>query len=158
MYSNLGNTSQVFELQLKLKEMKQEFQSVTQYFSNLQDLWQELNLFLKDDSTCAECNVKQQRNLEKECVYDFLVKLNRNLDEVRDQVSSRIPFPNTEKAFIEVWQEECQPRVMLPNDGPPSQTTPNGSTLLSKNIPPTGQAKKRTKDSMQRRKNVVRSL
>ena len=102
MYSNLGNTSQVFELQLKLKEMKQEFQSVTQYFSNLQDLWQELNLFLKDDSTCAECNVKQQRNLEKECVYDFLVKLNRNLDEVRDQVSSRIPFPNTEKAFIEV--------------------------------------------------------
>ena len=34
---------------------------------------------------------------------------------------------------------------MLPNDGPPSQTTPNGSTLLSKNIPPTGQAKNEPK-------------
>ena len=50
-YSNLGNASQIFEIRSKLKEMKQGSKSVTQYFSDLQDLWQELDLFFEDDST-----------------------------------------------------------------------------------------------------------
>ena len=38
MYSDLGNASQIFEIRSKLKEMKQGSNSVTQYFSDLQDL------------------------------------------------------------------------------------------------------------------------
>ncbi|RVW36181.1 hypothetical protein CK203_100355 [Vitis vinifera] len=37
-YSNLGNASQVFEIHSKLKEMKQGTKSVTQYFTDLQDI------------------------------------------------------------------------------------------------------------------------
>ena len=83
MYSDLRNASQIFEIHSKLKEMKQGSKSVTQYFSDLQDLWQEFHLFFEDDSTCAKCSVKQTRNLEKERVFDFFAGLNRNLDEVR---------------------------------------------------------------------------
>ena len=82
MYSDLGNVSQVLEIQSKLKEMKQGTQSVTQYFTDLEDKWQELDLLLDKNSVWATCSVKQQQNLEKEQVYDFLVGLNRDRDEV----------------------------------------------------------------------------
>ena len=72
MYFDLGNVSQLFEIQSKLKEMKQGTQSVTQYFTDLE----ELDLFLYENSVCATCSVKQRQNLEKERVYDFLVGLN----------------------------------------------------------------------------------
>ena len=49
IYFDLGNASQIFELRLKLKETKQGTSSVTQYFSDLQDLWQELDLDLDLD-------------------------------------------------------------------------------------------------------------
>ena len=78
MYLDLGNVSQLFEIQSKLKEMKQGTQSVTEYFTDLE----ELDLFLYENSVCATCSVKQRQNLEKEWVYDFLVGLNRDLDEV----------------------------------------------------------------------------
>ena len=82
MYSDLGNVSQVLEIQSKLKEMKQGTQSVTQYFTDLEDKWQELDLLLDKHSVCETCSVKQWQNLEKEQVYDFLVGLNRDRDEV----------------------------------------------------------------------------
>ncbi|KAH7575919.1 hypothetical protein JRO89_XS02G0252600 [Xanthoceras sorbifolium] len=60
--------------------------TVTQYFSDLQDLWNELDLLFEEDSSCPECSIKQRRKLEGERVYDFLAGLNRNLDEVRGRV------------------------------------------------------------------------
>ncbi|XP_073133787.1 uncharacterized protein [Henckelia pumila] len=102
MYSDLGNASQIFELRSKLKELKQGSKSVTQYFSDLQDLWQELDLFLDENPMCATCSIKASHNIEKERVFDFLAGLNRNLDEVRGRVVARDPFPSTEEAFADV--------------------------------------------------------
>ena len=59
MYSDLGNVSQVFEIRSKLKEIKQSTQSVTQYFTDLEDKWQELDLLLDENSMCETCSVKQ---------------------------------------------------------------------------------------------------
>ncbi|KAK0598581.1 hypothetical protein LWI29_036055 [Acer saccharum] len=139
MYSDLGNASQIFELRSKLKEMKQGSNSVTQYFSDLQDLWQELDLFFEEDSSCDKCSIKQQRKLENERVYDFLAGLNRNLDEVRGRVVARYPFPSTEEAFAEVRREEGRRKVMLTDDQPISSSAPEGSTLVSKNSSSYGQ-------------------
>ncbi|XP_073153944.1 uncharacterized protein [Henckelia pumila] len=58
MYSDLGNASQIFELRSKLKEMKQGSNSLTQYFSDIHDLWQKLDLFLETSTICAECTTK----------------------------------------------------------------------------------------------------
>ena len=45
MYSDLGNQSQVFELTLKLGEIRQGDDSVTKYFNSLKRLWQDLDIF-----------------------------------------------------------------------------------------------------------------
>ena len=44
-YSNLGNSTQVFDIKSKLWDIKQGSQSVTQYYNALKNLWQELDLF-----------------------------------------------------------------------------------------------------------------
>ncbi|KAI9154591.1 hypothetical protein LWI28_028499 [Acer negundo] len=139
MYSDLGNASQIFELHSKLKEMKQGSNSVTQYFSDLQDLWQELDLFFEEDSSCAKCSIKQQLKLENERVYDFLAGLNRNLDEVRGRVVARDPFPSTDEAFAKVRREEGRRKVMLTDDQPFSSYAPKGSALVSRNSSSHGQ-------------------
>lgn len=48
MYSDLGNQSQVHELQLRLGEIQQRGDSVTKYFNILKGLWQDLDLFNDD--------------------------------------------------------------------------------------------------------------
>ena len=45
MYLDLGNQSQVYELELKLGEVRQGESSVTKYFNTLKGLWQDLDLF-----------------------------------------------------------------------------------------------------------------
>lgn len=113
MYSDLGNTSQKFEIQTKLKEIKQGTQTVTQYFLALQDLWQELDLYLETTPLCSACSIIHRKNLEKERVYEFLTWLTHHLDEVRGRIISRSPLPDTEEAFSEVHREEARRRVML---------------------------------------------
>ena len=44
-YSNLGNSTQVFDIKSKLWDIKQGSQSLTQYYNALKNLWQELDLF-----------------------------------------------------------------------------------------------------------------
>ena len=113
MYSDLGNASQIFEIRTKLKEIKQGNQTVTQYFSDLQDLWQDLDVYLDTTPLCATCTTIQRQQLEKERVFDFLTGLNNDLDEVRGCLVGRTPFPDTEEAFSEVRREEARRRVML---------------------------------------------
>ena len=45
MYSDLGNQSQIFELTLKLGEIRQEEDNITKYFNSLKQIWQDLDLF-----------------------------------------------------------------------------------------------------------------
>ncbi|TXG69940.1 hypothetical protein EZV62_004875 [Acer yangbiense] len=45
MYSDLGNQSQIYELQLKLGESKQGSDTVTKYFAGLKRLWQDLDMY-----------------------------------------------------------------------------------------------------------------
>ncbi|XP_073130873.1 uncharacterized protein [Henckelia pumila] len=71
MYSDFGNASQIFEIRSKLKELKQGHISVTQYFSDLQDLWQELDLFLDANSLFTDCSVKNRKASEKERVFNL---------------------------------------------------------------------------------------
>ncbi|KAH7573582.1 hypothetical protein JRO89_XS03G0175500 [Xanthoceras sorbifolium] len=68
--------------------------------------------------------------LDDEQVYDFLVGLNRNLNEVRGQVVAQAPFPSLEEAFVEVRREEDRRKVML-NDNSAL------SSALEENIIPT---------------------
>ena len=45
MYYDLGNQSQIFELTLKLGEIREGEDNVTKYFNSLKHIWQDLDLF-----------------------------------------------------------------------------------------------------------------
>ncbi|KAG8488956.1 hypothetical protein CXB51_016958 [Gossypium anomalum] len=82
-YSDLGNASQVFEIKLKLKDIRQGTLEVTQYYNNLKILWQELDM------------------------------TNRDLEEVRGRILGRTTLPTIGEAFAEVRREEKQRLIML---------------------------------------------
>ena len=55
---------------------------MTKYHNILKGLWQELNLFYGFEWTSEADNVYFKKTMEKERVFDFLVRLNKELDEV----------------------------------------------------------------------------
>ena len=100
-YSDMDNVAQFFDLKTRIKEMKQGTMSVNQYNTKLQNIWQELDLFYGSDLGCEDCCLKMKRMIEKERVFEFLAGFNRELDEVREWIPSRSPFPSIDDAFAE---------------------------------------------------------
>ena len=133
-YTDMDNAAQFFDLKTRIKEMKQGTMSVTQYNTELQNIWQELDLFYESDLGCEDCCLKQKRMIEKEGVFEFLAGLNRELDEVRGRILSRSPFPSINDAFAEVRREEDRKRVML-GDKNNNQGLVDGSALVSRSVP-----------------------
>ena len=57
MYSDMENQSQVYELTLKLSEIRQGEDNITKYFNSLKRLWHDLGLFSTYDGKSTEdCN------------------------------------------------------------------------------------------------------
>ena len=112
-YLDMDNAAQFFDLKTRIKEMKQGTMSVTQYNTELQNIWQELDLFYESDLGCEDCCLKQKRMIEKEHVFKFLVGLNRELDEVHGRILSRSPFPSINDVFAKVRRKEDRKQVML---------------------------------------------
>jgi len=59
--------------------------------------------------------------LENERVFDFLHELNKDLDEVSDQLLGSKPFPSILEAFAKIKREESCKKVMLNNSSPQIQ-------------------------------------
>ncbi|GMI67509.1 hypothetical protein HRI_000420200 [Hibiscus trionum] len=112
-YSDLGNASQVFEIKLKLKDIRQGTLEVTQYYNNLKILWQELDMYYEADWGEGSEHTKFMDHLNKERLYEFLAGLNRDLDEVRGRILGRTTLPTIGEAVAEVRREEKRRLIML---------------------------------------------
>ena len=106
MYSDLGNQSQVYELTLKLGEIRQKEESVTKYFSSLKHLWQDLDMFKDYEWKSIDDANHYKQTVEAHRIYKFLVGLNVEFDEVREQIIGRVPLPKISRVFAEVRKEE----------------------------------------------------
>lgn len=53
------------------------------------------------------------KKLENERVFEFLVGLNRELDDVRGRILSQKPLPSSREVFAEVRREENRWKVMI---------------------------------------------
>ncbi|KAL5820794.1 hypothetical protein ACOSQ3_022676 [Xanthoceras sorbifolium] len=133
MYSDLGNQSQIYEIELKIGETKQGTESVTKYFSGLKRLWQDLDMFFDHKWKDAADGVYFQKVLENSRVFKFLAGLNVDFDEVRGRIIGRQPLPSLNEVFAEVRREESRRGVMLGNKN--SSSTPvETSALVSQDI------------------------
>ena len=113
MYSDLGNQSQVYELTLKLGEIRQEEDLVTKYFNSLKHLWLYLDLFNDYEWKSIEDATHNKRIIEAHHIYKFLAGLNVEFDEVQGQIIGRTPLPQIGEVFAEVRREESRKHVML---------------------------------------------
>src|SRR5262249_44784276 len=93
--------------------LKQGEMTISQYFSELNGLWQELDYYQDFQAICTEDAVKFQKLLAKERVYDFLAGLNNEFDQIRVHVLGKTPFPSLEEAYSYVQQEESRRSAML---------------------------------------------
>uniref|UniRef100_A0A2N9EE05 Reverse transcriptase Ty1/copia-type domain-containing protein n=1 Tax=Fagus sylvatica TaxID=28930 RepID=A0A2N9EE05_FAGSY len=118
MYSDLGNQSQIFELTLKLGEMRQGEDSVTKYFNSLKRVWQDLDLFNTYEWKSVEDSRHHKKIVEDNRIFKFLAGLNIEFDEVRGRVIGRQPLPSIGDVFSEVRREESRRNVMLGKKGP----------------------------------------
>ncbi|GMJ09462.1 hypothetical protein HRI_004615400 [Hibiscus trionum] len=100
MYSDLGNQYQVYELALKLEEIRQGEDSVTKYFNSLKRLWQDLDLFNDYEWKChSDCN-HYKKTLEDNRIFKFLIGLNVVFDEVRGRIIGKQSLLSLEEVSL----------------------------------------------------------
>ncbi|XP_073226873.1 uncharacterized protein [Cicer arietinum] len=130
-YSDIQNSSQIFDLKSRLWHTKQGDRDVTTYYNELMTLWQELDLCYDDHWKCCEDSVLFLKRQENDRVFMFLVGLNKRLDEVRGRILGKIPLPSLREAFSEVRREEARQGVMMGKS--PSVGEVESSALVTKN-------------------------
>ena len=135
-YSDTKDLSQIFKIKTRLWQMKQGNQAVTDYYTEMLSLWQELDLSFEEAWGCTGDSARYNKKLEYERVFEFLAGLNHELDEVRGRILSRRPLPSTREVFSEVRREEQKRKVMMKEGGNTSNglTGSDGSALLTRGI------------------------
>ncbi|XP_058209191.1 uncharacterized protein LOC131322072 [Rhododendron vialii] len=112
-YSQQGNDAQCFELRKRLRTLEQNHRSVAVYFADLSGAWGEFDYYQGFQAVCDVDAANWLKRMEKERVYDFLAGLDLELDPIRVQVLSRVPFPSLGEAYSIVQQEESRRGAML---------------------------------------------
>ena len=64
---------------------------MTKYYNILKGLWQELDLFYGFEWVCATDSACFKKMMEKDRVFEFLVGLNKELDEVHGRILGKEP-------------------------------------------------------------------
>ena len=93
--------------------MKQGDQEVTEYYTELLGLRQDLDLNCEEEWKCTGDSVRFKKKMENKRVFEFLAGLNRKLDDVESRVLNRRSLPSIQEVFSEVQREESRRRVML---------------------------------------------
>lgn len=76
-------------------------------------LWQELNLSLEEEWECTGDSVRYKKRVENERDFEFLIGLNRDLDDFRGRILGCQSLPTTREVFTEVRREENYWKIML---------------------------------------------
>ncbi|KAI5410279.1 hypothetical protein KIW84_055684 [Lathyrus oleraceus] len=127
-YSNVDNTSVIFEIKSILHDLRQGESSVTEYFNILNKHWQQLDIYEEVTWCCTEDQKKYKELVEKDRIYKFLLGLNKDLDEVRGRILGTKPLLKIREAFSEVRREESRKKIML---GTPSSVPYSESSAMA---------------------------
>jgi hypothetical protein len=109
-----GDLIRISELQSEIYALKQESRSVTDFYSDLKVLWEELELYLPIPTcTCRNrctCEAMRTTRLNHTLLHTirFLTGLNDNFSTVKSQILLMEPLPPLNKVFSMVLQHERQ--------------------------------------------------
>jgi hypothetical protein len=110
------NGPRIFQLQKSIVATFQENSNVSQYFTQLKTLWEELNNY-RPMSICNCCNCGRVKSIlelhSQEQVDQFLVGLNDSFSAVRAQILLTDHLPPLNKVFSLIIQEEKQKEITV---------------------------------------------
>jgi hypothetical protein len=107
-----GDLVRIAELQQEIYALKQEHRSVTEFYSSLKLLWEELEIYLPiPNCTCrnrCNCDAMRTARMNHHLLHTirFLTGLNENFAVVKSQVLLMDPLPSLTKVFSLVLQHE----------------------------------------------------
>ena len=70
------------------------------------ELWHEMDLFYTINWECSVDSTKYSKMIEKDRVFDFLHRLNHDLNEVRGKILGTKPLSSLQEVFAQVRREE----------------------------------------------------
>jgi len=91
-YSKAKYAAQIYDVKVKIVTAKQGNKTVTEYANHLKSLWMELYHYRVIQAKCSDDSAVLKEHIEQDRVYDFLVGLNSNFDQVRIQILGKERF------------------------------------------------------------------
>lgn len=128
IFSQKDNISESYELEMQLRDIKQGDMSVSKYYSNISQIWQQIDSLELYQWGCSVDGLLYKKIKEEKRIFGFLSDLHKDLDAVRGKVLSTKPLLTINAVFSEVGQEENRLKVMM---GPAVVTTTESSALLT---------------------------
>ncbi|XP_034693588.1 uncharacterized protein LOC117920265 [Vitis riparia] len=112
-YSKARDAAQVYKVKVKTVAAKQGDKTVTEYANQLKSLWQELDHYKVIKTKCPEDAAILKDFIEQDRVYDFLVGLNPEFDQVRIQILGKQEVPCFNEVVALIRGEESRRCLML---------------------------------------------
>nr|ABD32756.1 conserved hypothetical protein [Medicago truncatula] len=124
------DAAQIYDMKVKIIGAKQGNRTDTQYANHLKTLWMELDQYRVIKARCLEDTVTLEEYIEQDIVYDFLVGLNPEYDQVRVQILGQKTVPGINEVMAIARSEESIRGLML--EDPP--VVESSSMLAEKNL------------------------
>ncbi|RVW88127.1 hypothetical protein CK203_042925 [Vitis vinifera] len=112
-YSKARDAAEVYEVKVKTVAAKQGDKTVTEYANQLKSLWKELDHYRVIKTKCPEDAAILKDFIEQDRVYDFLVGLNPEFDQVRIQILGKQEVSCFNEVVALIQGEESRRCLML---------------------------------------------
>ncbi|XP_057763586.1 uncharacterized protein LOC130984730 [Arachis stenosperma] len=100
-----GNGPRIFELKRELMNLKQDAMTVSQYFTRIKMLWEELSSYHLVPCNCGDARLMHDF-FQSEYVHFFLMGLDESFTQIRAQILLMKSIPAINKVLSLVVQEE----------------------------------------------------
>ncbi|XP_073224810.1 uncharacterized protein [Cicer arietinum] len=112
-YSKAKDAAQIYDVKVKTVAAKQGNKIVTEYANHLKALWMEMDHYRAIKVKCPADAALLKEYIEQDRVYDFLVGLNSDFDQVRVQILGKEKVPGINEVVAIVRSEESRRGLML---------------------------------------------
>ncbi|XP_028799427.1 uncharacterized protein LOC114754769 [Neltuma alba] len=126
-YSVTENTAALFQVKRQLHDLTKGDQTITQYYTALMKLWQQIDLYEVHEWPSTAAAMYYKKLVDQERCYKFLLGLDDSYEDVRARIMSLKPLPSLLEAFNTVKFEES--RKVLITASNISSTSTNSSIL-----------------------------
>lgn len=99
-YSKAKDVALFFDIKIKISAMKQGNLSAIEYYTNLKNLWLELDYYHNIKMMCSEDVVMLQKFVERKRIFEFLAGFNVEFDPVYVQILGKEEVSSLSEVFL----------------------------------------------------------